>query len=210
MTENKEKITLNPDDFMKDGFGRLVPLNLVAEIDKIKDEVVVRLSDRAKKLQAEMIKFKQDAYSEVAAFLALSAAEYEMSYGGKKGNVKLSSYDHSRTIQVQISDDLDCDERLDLAKELIDTCLDRWTVDGKKEIRTIVNDAFAVNKKGRFNVSRILSLRRHNFKDPDWIKAMDLICDSLQVSGSKSYFRAYERTGEENRQTCITLDFSKL
>jgi len=210
MTENIEGNTINLDDYMIDGFGRLVPINLVKEIDKIKDEMVRKLSDRAKKLQAEMIKFKQDAYSQVAAFLELSAEEYKVTYGGRKGNVKLSSYDQKRPIQVQISDDLYCDERLDLAKELIDSCLDRWTVDGKKEIRTIVNDAFSVNKKGKFNVARILSLRRHNFDDPEWIKAMDLISDSLQVSGSKSYFRTYERTGEENSQVCITLDFSKL
>lgn len=210
MTENNDGNTINLENYMEDGFGRLVPKENVKEIDKLRDDLVREISDRAKQLQADMIKFKQDVYSQVSAFLELSAKEYGRSYGGKKGNVKLSSFDHSRMIQVQISEDLTFDERLDIAKDLIDQCLDRWTIEGKKEIRAIVEEDFAVNRKGRFNVGRILGLRRHAFDDPDWKQAMELISDSLQVTGSKSYFRAYERTGEENRQTCITLDFSKL
>lgn len=209
-TPGKEHQTINLDDYMQDGFGRLVPKENVEEIDKIRDELVRDLAGDAEKLQQEMIRFKQKVYSSVSAFVELSAAEYGKSYGGKKGNVKLHSYDHSRMVQVQIGEDLTFDERLNLAKELIDKCLDRWTVQGKKEIRTIVNEDFAVNQKGKFNIGRILGLRRFKFDDPEWKEAMDLISDSLQVSGTKSYFRAYKRAGEENKQTCITLDFSKL
>ena len=197
-------------DYMKDGFGRLVPIENVEEIDKLRDQMVGKMATQAKKLQEEMIQFKQIAYSEVSAFMELSAAEYGKKWGGKKGNVTFFSYDHNQMIQVQISEDLTCDERLQIAKELIDKCLDRWTVDGKEEIRTIVNEDFAVNQKGKLNIRRILGLRRFKFDDPDWIQAMELISDSLQVSGSKSYIRVYERSGTENRKQCITLDFSKL
>ena len=210
MTENKEEKTINLDNYMVDGLGRLVPKENVEEIDKLRDELVRDLAGEAEKIQQQMINFKKRAYSAVAAFKELSAAEYKRSFGGKKGNTKLYSYDHSRMIQVQISEDLTFDERLDLAKELIDKCLDRWTVEGKKEIRAIVEEDFAMNRKGKFNVGRILGLRRHAFDDQDWKQAMELISDSLQVAGSKSYFRAYRRTGEENRQECITLDFSKV
>lgn len=205
-----EEKTINVDNFMVDGFGRFVPKENVLEIDKLRDELVMKIAGEAEAIQEMMVKFKQKVYSQIAAFVDLSASEYGKKPGGKKGNVKLHSYDHSRMIQVQISEDLSFDERLDLAKELIDKCLDRWTVEGKKEIRTIVNEDFAVNQKGKFNVGRILSLRRHRFDDPDWKLAMEMISDSLQVSGSKSYIRTYKRTGEENRQECITLDFSKL
>ncbi len=196
--------------YMEDGLGRLVPIENVHELDKIKDNLVRGLAEKAKTLQEEMIRFKKLAYSEIAAFMDLAAAEYNKTYGGQKGNLKFASYDHKLTIQVQIHEDLTCDERLQIAKELIDKCLDRWTIDGKEEIRTIVNEDFAVNQKGRLNIHRILGLRRYRFDDPEWQEAMDIISDSLQVSGSKSYFRVYERGGQENSLQCITLDFSKL
>ena len=201
---------INPNDYMKDGLGRLVPVENVKEIDKLRDQFVRKMVARAKKLQEELIRFKQLVYSETAAFVELSAAEYGRKYRGEKGNQKLSSYDQSQAVQVQISEDLTCDERLHIAKELIDNCLDRWTVDGKEEIRAIVTDAFSVNQKGKFNIRRILGLRRIQSDDPDWIQAMDMISDSLQVAGSKSYFRVYERSGTENKLQCITLEFSKL
>lgn len=98
-----EEKKINVDDYMVDGFGRLVPKENVSEIDKIRDELVRDLAGQAQKIQEEMIKFKQKAYSTVSAFVELSAAEYGRKYGGKKGNVKLHSFDHSRMIHIQIS-----------------------------------------------------------------------------------------------------------
>ena len=202
--------TLNRDEFMKNGVGHLVPISMVEEIDKLRNDVVRNLFGDAEKLQDAMIQFKKKAYSEVAAFVALSAAEYGKEYGGKKGNLKFCSYDHSLMIQVQISEHMTCDERLQVAKEIIDGCFERWTKDGKDEIKTVINEAFTVNKEGHINIRQILGLRRYAIKDPDWLKAMEMISDSLQVSGSKSYFRVYKRTGPEGKYVNIPLDFASL
>ncbi|MBU3953144.1 MAG: DUF3164 family protein, partial [Proteobacteria bacterium] len=102
------------------------------------------------------------------------------------------------------------DERLQVAKKMIDDCLNRWTENSRAEVRTIINDAFAVDQEGRINTRRILSLRRLNIQDALWQKAMTAITDSLQVAGSKSYFRIYNRTGPEGQWQNITLDMAAL
>ena len=77
-------------------------------------------------------------------------------------------------------------------------------------MKTIINDAFAVDKEGKFNLGRILGLRQLEIADPDWKKAMDAISDSLQVIGSKRYMRVYERVGNQDQWRSISLDFASL
>jgi len=202
--------SFNRDEYMEDGQGRLVPVSNVKEIDKTRDELVRTLVKNARKVQKAMSVFKADALSEIDAFVEMSAQEYDVTLGGKKGNLTLYSYDMKYKAQVQVSEYLVFDERLQVAKKLIDECLNKWTENSGSEIRTIINDAFAVNQEGKINIKRILALRRLDINDPLWQKAMTAISDSLQVAGSKSYFRIYEKTGPEGGWQNITLDMAAL
>jgi len=201
---------MNMNDYMQDGQGRLVHIDNVKEIDKIRDGLVRNLVDNARRIQAEMIKFKDMATSEVDAFVEMSAAEYGVQLGGRKGNLNLLTYDGKFKVQVQVAEYVVPDERLMAAKTLIDSLLNSWTAGSRSEVKTIINDAFAVDQEGKFNLRRILGLRRLEINDPEWKKAMDAISDSLQVVGSKSYLRVYERVGRENQWRPISLDFAAL
>jgi len=209
-SKRKTDEKMNRNDFMVDGQGRLVHLDNVKVIDKTRDDLVLKIVDNARKVQKVMGDFKETFMDEIDAFVYLSAQEYDVKLGGKKGNLTLYSYDMRYKATVQISEFLVFDERLQVAKKLIDECLNKWTENGRAEVRTIINDAFAVDQEGRINTRSILSLRRHNITDPLWQKAMTAISDSLQVAGSKSYFRIYERTGPEGRWQNITLDMAAL
>lgn len=202
--------TLNINDYMVDGQGRLVHVDQVKEIDKTRDGLVRHLVANAQRVQAAMVEFKEMAMTEIDAFVDLSALEYDVSLGGKKGNMTLYSYDMRYKAQIQIAEFLVFDERLHVAKKLIDECLNKWTENSRSEIRTIINDAFAVDQAGRINTRRILSLRRLDIQDPLWQKAMTAITDSLGVCGSKSYFRIYSRKGPEDAWQNITLDMAAL
>lgn len=72
----------------------------------------------------------------------------------------------------------------------------------------MINDAFQVDKEGRVNVARILGLRRLDFTDEKWLKAMQAIGESIQVAGSKTYFRVYERVGDSEQYQPISLDIA--
>ncbi len=164
-----------------DAQGRLVPMDMVKEIDKIRDSLVVDLVAKAKTLQEDMIHFKETSMGEINSFVDLSAMEWDVKIGGKKGNISLLSFNGKFKAQVHIKDYLIFDEQLQIAKKLIDERLNRWTKGSRSEIRALINDAFQVDKEGRINTKRILSLRRLDIQDPQWVKAMDLITASLQV-----------------------------
>jgi hypothetical protein len=201
---------MNIDEYMEDGQGRLVHVDNVKEIDKTRDGLVRYLVDNALKVQKKMMDFKARAMSEIEAFVELSAAEYDVKLGGKKGNITLYSFDGRYKVQVQISEYLVFDERLQVAKSMIDECFTNWTQDSRSEVKTIINDAFSVNQEGKINVRRILGLRRLDISDPLWQKAMQAISDSLQVAGTKSYMRIYERIGKQDQWRNISLDFAAL
>lgn len=204
MTANQAK-----DQYWEDSRGRLVPVAIVSEIDQERDALVRELAAAAKDLQEAMRRFKLQAMGDVQAFVDLSAEKYDVKMGGQKGNITLVSYDGRFKVQVAISEHLSFDERLQAAKKLIDECLTDWTGDSRDEIKTIVLDAFQVDKEGRINTGRILGLRRLAIDDSRWLKAMQAIADSMQVVGSKTYLRIYER-GADGRYNAIALDLAAL
>ncbi|MBU1193984.1 MAG: DUF3164 family protein [Proteobacteria bacterium] len=198
------------DDYMMDAQGRLVHMDQVKEIDKTRDGLVKYLIENALAVQKKMGEYKNNAMSEIEAFVDLSAQEYDVKLGGKKGNLNLLSFDGKYKVQVQIAEYMTFDERLQVAKQMVDECLTNWTEGSRSEIKTIITDAFQVNQEGKINIRRILALRRLDIKDPLWLKAMQAISDSLQVVGSKSYMRLYERIGNQDAWKNISLDFASL
>ena len=202
--------TLNINNFMKDARGRLVPMSMVPEIDRERDHLVREVADAARKLQEKMIGFKKRAMGDVHAFVELSAEKYDVRLGGHKGNISLVTFDGRLKVQISIAEHITFDERLKAAKTLIDECLTNWTDSGRDEIKMIVMDAFDVDKDGCLNVRQILGLRRFEIEDETWQRAMEAISDSIQVMGSKSYLRVYERAVADGRWEPIPLDLAAL
>lgn len=201
---------MNPSDYMRDAQGRYVPKDMVKELDKSRDELVRKLVCDGKAVRDEMASFKSIAMDEISAFIDLAAQEWDVSLGGKKGNITLHSFDGLLKVQIQVAEHLVFDEQLQVAKKMIDQCLGKWTQGSRNEIKAIINDAFQVDKEGRINTKRILSLRRLDIKDELWLKAMDAITSSLQVIGSKQYIRLYERADTTAPWQAIALDLAAV
>lgn len=197
-----------PDGYKLDSQGRLVPIELIREIDLMRDELVLRLFALARLQAEDLAKLKALMFSEIAAFISLSADQYDVTIGGKKGNVTLMSYDGRYKLQRAIQESLVFDERLQAAKALIDACLQRWSQGSQPEIKVLINDAFQVDKEGNINTGRVLGLRRLAITDPEWLQAMTAIGESLQVAGSRSYVRLYERVGESDKYVPLSLDLA--
>jgi Protein of unknown function (DUF3164) len=195
-----------PAGFMQDARGSLVPIDRIREIDLLRDELVRDIVAKAKMQSQELTQFKAGVFGDIEAFLQLSGEKYGVVMGGKKGNVSLLSFCGRYKVQRAVSESLVFDERLQVAKELIDQCIHDWSQGARSEIRVLINDVFQVDKEGRVNSARILSLRRLDIKDEQWNKAMQAIGESMQVSGSKTYFRVYERVGDTEQYRPISLD----
>ncbi|RXS92950.1 DUF3164 family protein [Acinetobacter junii] len=198
-----------PEGYRQDMRGRLIPDSQVKAIDIERSDLVERLIERAKQEQLRLREFKELAFGDIAAFIQLSAEQYEVVLGGTKGNVTLYSFDGRYKIVRQCQDYIRFDERLQAAKALIDECIQSWSSDSNINLKTLVLDAFQVDKEGKISTGRVLGLRRHNIDDPKWLQAMKAISDSIIVTDSKDYIRFYERDAE-NKYQAISLDFANV
>jgi len=197
------------NEFMTDSQGREVPVNLIKDIDKKRDATVRKVAAEALKMKDVLIEFKNKIRADIMAFAELSAAQYGVKWGGKKGNITLTTYDGQFKLVVAMNDNITFDERLQVARELIGKCLKKWSTGARQEIRVLVNDAFQVDKQGKISTARVLGLRRLDITDPDWQKAMTAITESVQITGTKQYLRVYERDASGEYQN-IPLDVAAL
>jgi hypothetical protein len=207
---NAQVKDLIPQGYRQNAQGHLVPESAIAPIDLERDELVKEIVEQARALQAKMREFKQRAMGDVLAFVDLAAERYDAKVGGLKGNLTLASFDGAYQLKIQVADRLVFDERLQIAKTLVDACIHKWTEGSRMEIRALVEHAFQTDREGKISTGRILSLTRLNIDDDDWRNAMQAIRDSMQVVGSTRYLRVYERTADGARYEQITLDVAAL
>lgn len=198
-----------PEGYMRDGAGNLIAVENIRPIDLARDDLVKELVVEAKKVSDMLVALKARMMGDIEAFIQMSAERYDVTVGGKKGNVTLESFDGQFQLQRQISEHITFDEGLQAAKALIDECLRSWSETSGSELRTLVDYTFRVDKEGKLNTGAILGLRRHNFEDERWQRAMAAISDSVKVTGTRAYVRVYER--DENRKFAgIPLDLSAI
>lgn len=203
-------MTQVPDGYKEDGTGALRPVDTIKKIDLLRDDLVMEIVNKAKVKRDELITLKAEIYGDIESFVDLSSEQYGVKRGGKKGNVTLTSFDGKYKIIKANADNVVFDERLQAAKALIDECLAEWSKGAHPGLVTIVNDAFRTDTKGELRTNRVLALRRHDINDIRWKNAMDAIADSLQVVGSKTYIRVYERIGQTDRYKQIPLDIAAV
>ena len=196
---------LDLSKYRKDAKGNLVPVDNIKEMDLLRDELVMELAGKARSVQEKIVDFKRGAVEDIAAFVQLSADRYDVSLGGKKGNVTLHSFDGKYRVNLAMQDTLVFDEGLLAAKTLIDECINEWTEGSRTELKTLINAAFQVDKEGNISTARVLGLRRLAIKDEKWQRAMDALSDSLQVHTSKQFVRIYER-GQDGEYQVMNLD----
>jgi coenzyme F420-reducing hydrogenase delta subunit len=204
------ELTKTPDGYMVDAMGRLVPETLVGGLDKLRTQLCRDTAAEAHRVQEVLRAFKSKIYEDVRTLLSLAAEQYNVTIGGEAGNISLTSYDGLLKIQVQINKQLAFGEQIHVAKQLIDQCVQEWTVGTRAEVQALIQDAFRVDDKGDLSAAKILSLRRLNIQDARWRQAMQAIADSIMVAGSKSYVRVYERDNPKAAWRAITLDLAAL
>lgn len=193
-----------------DAKGQLVPESLIKPQDLLEDETVRKIVGYAQELSEQIARFKGHSFEDIGSFMSLLEAEYDESRGGKKGNMTFMSYDGLLKVQVQVSDRVEFGPELQIAKNLVDECLNEWAEDARDEIKAIVTRAFNTDKEGQINRSEIFMLLRLDITDERWQRAMKAIRDAMRVVGSKTYLRAYRRESFDGPWQAITLDLAKV
>ncbi len=198
-----------PEGYRQNANGDLVLIANIKEIDLLRDELVVSIAARSRERSGELAEFKTSIMGEIQEFVAASAERFKAKLGGTKGNLSLMSFDGRFKVVLAQQDNISFDERLQVAKSLIDKCIKKWSEGAEPNLLALVNDAFQADKAGNVSIRRVLGLRSLDINDSHWKKAMDAIAESVQVTGSKSYIRVYERN-EAGEYLPISLSLSEV
>ena len=178
-------------------------------MDQLIDETVRKIAGYAIALSEQMARFKQHTFDDIGAMDALMAQEYGAPSGGAKGNKTLTTYDGLFKVQVQVADRITFGAELQVAKALLDECLNEWSSDARPELKAIVTRAFNTDKEGQINRAEIFTLLRLEIDDPRWKDAMRAIRDAIRVEGTQTYVRAYRRDRADLPWQPVTLDLAK-
>jgi len=210
MSDNEQTQPPVPKGYWADAKGSLTPESRIADVDKARDKLVKQLCAKAKEHSGILADMKAQASADIDAFIAACAEQYDVKLRGAagKGNLSLTTYDGKFKVLRAVSDNVAFDERLQIAKNLIDGCIHVWAKGANKNLQAIVNQAFDTDKEGKVNVGRVLALRRLKVDDENWGKAMTLIADAMKVVSSKSYLRFYERDDVSGEYLPIQLDIA--
>lgn len=73
-----------PADYWMDAKGALIPVKLLKPIDLARDALVGEIVTKAIELNKMMKEFKNNSFADIAAFVDLSANEYDVKLGGRK------------------------------------------------------------------------------------------------------------------------------
>jgi hypothetical protein len=203
------RIEVNGRIYMADAKGGLVPVDLVRPEDQLEDETVRRIIGYALALSDQVARFKAHTFEDIGAFEAILAQEYGATKGGAKGNKTLLSHDGLMKVQVQVADCIDFGPQLQIAKELVDECLNEWSADARDEVRVLVTQAFNTDRAGQINRSQVFMLLRLEIEDPRWRRAMDAIRAAMRVVGSRVYVRCYRREAPDGAWAPIAIDLAK-
>lgn len=199
----------NGRPFMEDAKGRLTPLDMVKPVDLLEDQMVRTVIGYADELNKQIARFRGHCFSDIAAFLDLLAENYGVTkFGGAKGNMSFTTYGGLMKVQVSIADQFTFGAELQIAKALIDECINEWSSDARSEIRVLVDHAFEPRQQGKVNAEAILSLRRVKIEDERWLRAMQAINDALNVEGSKTYLRFYRRASTGHAWEHVTINLA--
>lgn len=196
-------------EFMADAKGNLVPVANIRPEDLLQDQTVRKIMAFAIDLNAQITRFRDHTMVDLGTFDAVLAEEYDAKIGGAKGNRTYQTFDGLMKIQVQVSDLVAFGPELQIAKSLIDECLNEWTTDARQEIQAVITRAFNTDKEGQINKSELFMLLRLHIKDDRWQRAMTAIRNSIRITGSKEYVRFYRRDDIKAPWEAVTIDLAK-
>jgi hypothetical protein len=203
------RVDVDGQPHLRDGRGGLVPVALVKPQHQLQDELVRKIMGYAVALSDQVARFKGHTCDDLAAFEALLAQEYGAKVGGPKGNKSLMSYDGLMKVTVQVADYVSFGPELQVAKDLVDECINDWATGARDELRALVTHAFKTDKAGQVSVAQIYTLLRLEIEDPRWLRGMQAIRDAMRVVGSKSYVRCYRRETFDGPWQAVTIDLAK-
>lgn len=192
---------------IQDVDGDLIPISMIAEDDLKKHNLVENIIAEAESLSEILYEFKTKSFKLICDYLSETAQKYGESW---KGNATLWNYSRTKSIEINIKNQLQFDEKLQIAKEKIFSCIERWSEGANANIVTLVRKAFDTDKRGLVDTKRILTLTTMKLEDQEWAEAMEIIRESIIKTGSKKYVNFKVREDDSSTLKPIQLNYSAI
>lgn len=202
--------TAVPEGYMKNAQGHFVPAHQVREHDKLRDQVARDLVSEALELNSRLKAFKGKALHDIADLVKLAGERFEVTLGGKKGNVTIATYDGEFKVLRSVAERIRFTEEIEAAKALINNCIMRWSQGANPHIQALVDRAFRTDAQGQIKTTAVLELLRTEIDDEEWKRAMNAIREAIQGDGTSTYVRLYRRTGPADNWEAIPLDLAAV
>ena len=172
-----------------DSAGCAIPPKYVKPMDKKRDAMVEKLIRRAQKISGQLAAFRALVLEDVEKYLKYIEEHYQVNGRTREGNKQLTNFSNNIKLELRVAKNIEFDEKLALAKTIIDECIRRWSDGANDKIMLLIDEAFKVDKKGNIDRDRVLSLRKLKIRDREWKKAMDIIAESMVIVGSRTYVK---------------------
>lgn len=201
--------TMKSEKTMVDGQGNVVPLRYVKKYDRERDRIARRILARWIKTRSQLRACYEETLADIEA-LEIQAAGSERKLGGEKGNLTFQSFDGLVQIARLARYELRFDERLQAARDLIYAMLEDKTAGIDADIAVIIRGVFAPSSEGMLSRSRVLGLLRYDIRNPSWVRAMDLIRESISSKRGKTLLAVSQKANREAEWESILLDVAKV
>ena len=185
--------------------GNEIPVQYVPQLSKKQDRLVKQKIKKALDMEQRLKKLKAELFNDCDA-MWLEMQEAENVRTGKK-SYSISTFDKTGKIEIDQSERIEFDSKIEIAKAKIDEFLDSKE-GADADLRVIAQHAFET-QKGKLDVKNVLSLKSYSIKDPLWKRAMELIDESIERNNSKRYIRISQKDNDgEYKQ--IKLNISSI
>ena len=189
--------------------GQVVPQAYVKPLDRKRDHEVEMIVKESLALEKRMKILKEKFINRIIKYREAIEKETGIKLEGK-GNMCLTSFSGDKQVEFSMNDIIVFDEKLQIARQLINECIGEWSVDSNKNLKVIVNQAFELDKKGKVNAQAILKLRQLNIRNAKWKNAMELIGEALSITGTRQYLNIRTRENSSAKFRTVNLNFSSM
>lgn len=188
--------------------GEQIPLCRIKLTDRKKHNTIEKIFERVALLKSRTIAEKRKINAlleDYNRYLAIQNNEQP-----KTLHCTLTNYNSTKQLIIKNNDVIEFDEKVIFAISKIKKCLEKWGSDSHPNLALITSEIFKIERSGKINRNFLLSLFKYNIKDKNWLEAVELIKESINISSRKEYLIFRERTKPTDTWQTIKLNISGL
>ena len=165
--------------------GDTVPARYVSKFDKARDAVSRRIHKRFVDERKRLEQLVKDCIADLDGLMKLKESV------GLKGNFQTSSFDGNIQVSIDQQYNIQLDERVAKARELmlayVNGVLDEVKNVDTTVLRRLIESAFRANRQGVLPTTKIFDLMRMEVKDKRWNEARQILQDAIKPQRGKRY-----------------------